>query len=148
MGETRLFAHAEKPPTRRCRYSHRTRQLAQPGSSRSALGLFKQQMRANIQPLRYSFNVINRDVPLASFDAAEIRPVHLNIVCEILLAEPTLLSAAANIGGHNFSQLSRVGTFHPSCVARKMLIRRRVLSINSPPMSYGGLQEGQGVMLA
>ncbi len=114
MGETRLFAHVEKPPTIRCRYPQRTRQLAQPGSSRSALGLFKQPMRANIQPLRDSLDVIDGDVPLASFDATKIRPVHLNIVCEILLAEPTLLSAAAYIGGHNFAELSRVGTFHPS----------------------------------
>ena len=105
-------------------------------------------MRADIQTLGYSFNVINGHVALAPFDAAEIRPVHLYIICEILLAQPALLPAAANIGGHNLSQFSGVGTFHPSCVARKMLIRRRVLSINSPPMLYGGLQEDQGVMLA
>lgn len=105
-------------------------------------------MRADIQPLGYSFNVINGDVPLAPFDAAEIRPVHLNIICEILLAQPARLPAAANIGGHNQSQFSRMGAFHPSCVAREMLIRRRVLSINSPPVLYGALQEDQGVMLA
>lgn len=130
MGEKLLFAHEGKPPTR------------------SALGLLKQQMRADIQTLGYSFNVINGHVALAPFDAAEIRPVHLNIICEILLAQPARLPAAANIGGHNQSQFSRMGAFHPSCVARKMLIRRRVLSINSPPMLYGGLQEDQGVMLA
>lgn len=105
-------------------------------------------MRADIQTLGYSFNVINGHVALAPFDAAEIRPVHLYIICEILLAEPTLLPEAANIGGHDLSQFSRMGAFHPSFFTSKMLIRRRVLSINSPPRAYGGFQGNQGVMLA
>lgn len=90
-------------------------------------------MRAYFKPCRYSLNVVDRHIALATLDRAEIRPVHIDVVGEILLTKTAFFPATTDIGSDDFAQLSGMVPFHPSWIARKMVIRRRVLSIICEP---------------
>ncbi len=91
------------------------------------------------QPLRNPLDIINRNIAFTAFNPAEIRPVHLDVVGKILLAHAKRLPVAPDIRSYDRAQASGVSAFHPSWFTRKMVIRRRVLSINSLADSHWGL---------
>lgn len=77
-------------------------------------GLQQKQMRAHPQTLRYPFDVVYRDVALAPLDPAEIRPVHLDIVSKLLLANAQLFAETAYVRSNDRPQASGMGAFHSS----------------------------------
>lgn len=77
------------------------------------LSFQQQDVRAYFETVRYSLNIVDRNVALAPLDAPEISAVHLNVVGKVLLADAALLTIVADICGQNLAQPSRMGPFHP-----------------------------------
>lgn len=59
-----------------------------------------------------ALNVVNRHIPLTPLDTAVIRPVHLDLVSEILLAQAKGLPIAAGIRRYDAPEQTRMRALH------------------------------------
>jgi len=58
-------------------------------------------VRTYIEAVRYSLNVINRDITFATLDRTKIGAVHINVVSKVLLTYPEFFAATSDIRSNN-----------------------------------------------
>jgi hypothetical protein len=85
-------------------------------------------VRFNSKPASNARDVVDRDVSLRPFDAAEIRAVDPTLVCQGFLAETTRCSKTAHISRQDVPQRSFVSLLHKADVGSLTLLRRPLLS--------------------
>jgi hypothetical protein len=82
----------------------------------------------NFEPASYPRDVVDRDIALGPFDAAEIGAVDAALMGQRLLAQTTLRSKATHIPRQNIPQRPFVSLFHGADFGALTLLRRPLLS--------------------
>jgi hypothetical protein len=82
-------------------------------------GLFLQELRGrDAQPLRNARDVIDRDISLRAFNAAQVCAINPTFMGQGLLTEPARGPKPAHVSRQNIPQWSLVSPFHRAISAR------------------------------